>query len=168
MSSEPNDASINQLDAKSNIPDPRCPEDLDGTEEVNPDADDSSALPPTLEMRRKKRFGSAAAGESSARTGPLITNSDTEHTMKSGFKRKFDPEEDDKYGATSMVTDDGFEFSRSAQGQHESSEGAVSEDADRSPIKGQVDSKQGSRNCGPSKRKVLGPSMILSPLEIYN
>lgn len=164
VSSETNDAPINESDSKSNSINPPCSNDLE-TQAVNSGTDDDNALPPTLEVRRKKGLNLVSTDESSPRSESSITNSDAGHILKSGFKRKFDPDEDDKYGATSTVSDDGFEFSRSAQAPHESPENPITEDMIRSPNKRQIDEKRESRNRDLSKRKVLAPSMILSPLE---
>lgn len=165
VSLETDDAPINQPDANFGSLDPSCSEELE-TQAVSPGTDDDNVLPPTLEVRRKKRLSPASIDESSPRSRSSTTNSNAENVPKSGSKRKFDPDEDDKYGATSTVSDDGFEFSRSIQAPHESTENLMAEDMMRSPNKRQINEKRKSRNRDQSKRKVLAPSMILSTLEI--
>lgn len=163
-SSETNESSIRQLDSKSNNINSGCPDDLDATQMVNILADDDN-LPPTLEVRKRKTFSPTATDENGPRSEPCIPYR-SKHTPRPGFKRKFDPEEDDRYEAMSASSDDGFEFSRSVQVPQESTKSTVSEHVDYPSNPKQLDTKGGSRGRGSSKRKALGPSMILPSLDL--
>lgn len=153
-------SSVHRSGSKLNNRSSGCSGDSDATGMVNMIVDDDN-LPPTLEVRKRKTFSPTATGENCLGSESSFTHNDSTHTLRPGFKRKFDPEEDDMYEGKSASSDDGFEFSRSIQEPQESTKKSISEHLGRRPNPVQIDTKRGSQSRGSSKRKVLGPSMML-------
>lgn len=165
-SSEMEEPSVGQLDTDYTNLAPEYLGELDQTQVIHTGEVDNGHLPPTLEVRRKKKKSNAAVQDEntpSSRPASFITPTGSDYTRKSGSKRKFDPEEDDKYVTASVSSDDGFEFSRSSQVPHKASDNIISEHEVDSPSKKQMNGRRGPRNREQPKRKVLEPSMNSAP-----
>lgn len=140
---------------------------------IEMNAGDDGDLPPTLEMRRKRRAGPVADDEGDPEASPasIITSLPPNHTVQSGFKRKFNPDEDEKLAVISPSGDD-FEFNRAVRASLAPNEGTGH--GNRSPLKRKIQGRQGPRNHEQPKRKVLEPSRLkfhricLDLLTIFN
>lgn len=161
LSADMEEPPISQMDTThSNI----AQEYLERTDEPQAaptDDSDSDSLPPTLEMRRKRRLNPPTPGGKggSNRSGDSPTHAALSAAPKSGSKRKFDPEECDQYAAAYTGSDGDFEFSRPAQVSQKPSERIVSEHADCTPNPRKIVGRGRPRKREPPKRKVLEPSM---------
>lgn len=124
---------------------------------------DESALPPTLETRKKKKntgLSTPAYKKSSQDDLPSTANQSREPT-KVGSKRKFSPDEDGILSDQAQ-DDDEFQFSRPSGSPQKKADTFNFMRQDFSPTKTPVCVKPGSTQTEASKRKVLEPSMYHS------
>lgn len=154
----------NDIEGEGHFLDPELPEGLTDVQIMNSDAEEADALlPPTLETRKKRKPSPIAASktEHTLDPGPAVTHRDSKLTTKSGSKRKFVSEDDELFESTPVDEEDDFKYNRPSHLQHQDSQ-TMPPHFENSPSRKQVDRKRGSRENGPSKRKVLEPSMIIT------
>lgn len=121
---------------------------------------DETALPPTLETRKKKKKIDSAtpAYEPSPQNERPLTTTQPREPTKSGSKRKFSPDEDGPL-ADPAPEDDDFQFSRPGGSPQKKADLFDFMRQDLSPSKTPAGVKRGSAQSGITKRKVLEPSM---------
>lgn len=120
-------------------------------------------LPPTLETRKKKKKSSSiiAPEISPAPTDrqPSPSIDTTQHTTSVSTKRKYIPEDDDRFTSNFNVDDDGFQFTRPSHSPKKKTNLFEDTQRDQSPTKSHVEVTRGSKTPVLSMRKVLEPSM---------
>lgn len=120
-------------------------------------------LPPTLETRKKKKKSSSIlAPEISpapADRQPSPPVDTTQHTTSVSTKRKYIPEDDDRFMSNLNVDDDEFQFTRPSHSPKKKTNLFEDIQRDQSPTKSHVEVTRGSKTPVLSMRKVLEPSM---------
>lgn len=157
------DISPNEIEEENHFLNSGLPGGLTDFQIMNPNAEETDALlPPTLETRKKRKPSPIAASktEHTLDPEPAITRRDSKLSTKSGAKRKFVSEDDELFESTQVDEEDDFQYNRPSHLQHQDDQ-TMSAHFENSPSRKQVDKKRGSRENGPSKRKVLEPSMKL-------
>jgi hypothetical protein len=126
----------------------------------NSPSQDETALPPTLETRKKKKKPDSAtpAYESLPQNDQSLTTKQLREPTKSGSKRKFSPDEDG-FLADPAPEDDDFQFSRPGGSPQKKADLFDFMREDISPSKTPAGVKRGAAQSGITKRKVLEPSM---------
>ncbi|OOQ86176.1 hypothetical protein PEBR_22276 [Penicillium brasilianum] len=126
---------------------------------------DETALPPTLETRKKKKKIDSAtlAYEQSPQNERSLTTNQPREPTKSGSKRKFSPDEDVPL-ADPAPEDDDFQFSRPGGSPQKKADPFDIMRQDLSPSKTPAGVKRGSAQSGITKRKVLEPKSSNSNL----
>jgi hypothetical protein len=121
-------------------------------------------LPPTLETRKKKKkSGSIVAPEiSPAQTDrqPCPPVDTTQHAKSVSTKRKYIPEDDDKFASNLIADDDEFQFTRPSHSPKKRTIPFEDTQRDQSPTESHVEVTRGSKTPVLSMRKVLEPSMF--------
>lgn len=156
------DISPHEIEDDNHFIDPKLPGGLTDFQIIDPGPEEmDTLLPPTLETRRKRKPSPIATSktEHALDPEPTITHRDLKLSTKPGAKRKFVSEDEEIFESTSVDEDD-FQYTRPSHLQHQEDQPTPAH-IENSPSKKQVDKKRGSRENGPSKRKVLEPSMKL-------
>jgi hypothetical protein len=120
-------------------------------------------LPPTLETRKKKKSSSIIAPEISPapidrQPSPPIDT--TQHAAAVSTKRKYIPEDDDRFTSNLNIDDDEFQFTRPSHSPKTQMNPFEDAQRDQSPTKSDVGLTRGSKPPVLSMRKVLEPSMF--------
>lgn len=133
------------------------------------------SFPPTLETRKKKkRSSSIVAPEISPpptdrQPSPPIDT--TQHTTSVSTKRKYVPEDDDRFTSNLDVDDDEFQFTRPSHTPKKQTIPFEDTQRDQSPTQSHVKLTRGSRTPVLSMRRVLEPSMfyfLISTMSVAN
>ncbi|KAI3124390.1 hypothetical protein CBS147326_8220 [Penicillium roqueforti] len=126
------------------------------------------SFPPTLETRKKKkRSSSIVAPEISPpptdrQPSPPIDT--TQHTTSVSTKRKYVPEDDDRFTSNLDVDDDEFQFTRPSHTPKKQTIPFEDTQRDQSPTQSHVKLTRGSRTPVLSMRRVLEPKSANSNL----
>ncbi|KAJ6190107.1 hypothetical protein N7519_000128 [Penicillium mononematosum] len=125
-------------------------------------------LPPTLETRKKKKNpGSIVAPEiSPAQTDrqPSPPINTTQHAKSVSTKRKYTPEDDDRFAPNLIADDDEFQFTRPSHSPKKRTTPFEDTQRDQSLTESQVEVTRGSKTPVLSMRKVLEPKSANSNL----
>ncbi|KAJ5420053.1 hypothetical protein N7465_002572 [Penicillium sp. CMV-2018d] len=125
-------------------------------------------LPPTLETRKKKKKSSSimAPEISPAPTDrqPSPPIDPTQHTTSVSTKRKYIPEDDDRFTSNLDVDDDEFQFTRPSHSPKKKTNPFEDTQRDHPPNKNHVEVTRGSKTPVLSTRKVLEPKSANSNL----
>jgi hypothetical protein len=121
---------------------------------------DESALPPTLETRKKKKKTDSVtpAYKASSQDDLSTTANQSREPTKLGSKRKFSPDEDG-FLSDLAQDDDEFQFTRPSGSPRTKADPFDFMRQDFSPSKTPTSVKRGTAQAGLTKRKVLEPSM---------
>ena len=133
-------------------------EERDGETEIG-----SAFLPPTLERREKRRPSPAAIDDPrgfTVKTEPSPSNDRSPHTLRTGSKRKFNPDEDGSRCemSASVDRDGGFHFTRPTPTARDTKT-PVSVMPTPASSNSISDGKQTRPDHSPKKRNALEPSM---------
>ncbi|KXG51666.1 uncharacterized protein PGRI_090590 [Penicillium griseofulvum] len=124
-------------------------------------------LPPTLERRKKKKSSSIIAPEiSPAPTDrqPIPPIDTTQHAASVSTKRKYIPEDDDRFTSNLNIDNDEFQFTRPSHSPKTQMNPLEDAQRDQSPTKSDVGLTRGSKPPVLSMRKVLEPKSANSNL----
>ncbi|KGO74555.1 Shugoshin, N-terminal [Penicillium italicum] len=125
-------------------------------------------LPPTLETRKKKKKSSSimAPEISPAPTDrqPSPSIDTTQDSTSVSTKRKYIPEDDDRFTCNLDVDDDEFQFTRPSHSPKKKTNPFEDTQRDQAPTKSHVEVTRGSKPPALSMRKVLEPKSANSNL----
>lgn len=125
-------------------------------------------LPPTLETRKKKKKSSSiiapeiSPAPTDRQPSPPIDT--TQHTTSISTKRKYIPEDDDRFTSNLDVDDDEFQFTRPSHSPKKKTNPFEDTQRDHLPTKSHVEVTRGSKTPVLSTRKVLEPKSANSNL----
>ncbi|KAJ5827764.1 hypothetical protein N7447_004527 [Penicillium robsamsonii] len=125
-------------------------------------------LPPTLETRKKKKKSSLiiapeiSPAPTDRQPSPPIDT--TRHAASVSTKRKYIPEDDDRFTSNLNIDDDEFQFTRPSHSPKKQMNPFEDTQQDQSPTKSHVDLTRGSKTPVLSMRKVLEPKSANSNL----
>jgi hypothetical protein len=144
---------------------PSPPEATYGTQIENniTETEPEPVLPPTLETRKKKKKSSLTLAPeidpapTDRQPSPPIDT--TKNALLTSTKRKFIPEDDDRFASNIDLDEDEFQFRRPSHSPKKQTNPFDMTRQDQSPIKN-VEVTRGSKTPILAKRKVLEPSMF--------
>lgn len=165
----PEDASI-QHSSEQCSPSPLEPA-LSGQIEIDSAEEAEPLLPPTLETRKKKKKSSSmiTPGNDPAPIDrqPSPPLDLTLQATSVSTKRKYVPEDDDRFVSNLAVDDDEFQFTRPIPTPTKQTNAFDITQRNQSPIKNHVEMAKGSKPRVLSMRKVLEPSRFPRPSIVY-
>lgn len=121
-------------------------------------------LPPTLETRKKKKKSSSivapeiSPAQTDRQQSPPVDT--TQHAKSISTKRKYIPEDDDRFASNLIADDDEFQFNRPSHSPKKRTTPFEDTQRDQSPAESHVEMTSGSKTPVLSMRKVLEPSMF--------
>ncbi|CAG8885740.1 unnamed protein product [Penicillium egyptiacum] len=126
------------------------------------------SLPSTLETRKKKKKSSSivapeiSPAPTDRQRSPPIDS--TQHATSASTKRKYVPEDDDRFESNLNVDDDEFQFTRPSHSPKKQTTPFKDTQRDQSPTKSHFEVTRGSKPPVLSMRKVLEPKSANSNL----